>query len=546
MSEELMNISEFDKIAQQEKRALARALDRQLRDKGTLFAQKINMGFLKSETGIHKIVPSYTAVLTLDDIASKVLMGSDMPFMQDKIDPKTQKLIIDEENIKSVMQRAPDWTRQIPLTAYLLSNRNHKFTSILAVIEPSWINDPKDKNWGDDRRAIKNSIEFEALDSAGNIGLINLDNKTIFALDGQHRIMGIKGVQELLSGQIFYLTKNKKPKGDPISRNDFFKMIKAEETDLRKILNETMSIEFIPAVIKGETREEARARLRSYFVSINKNAKKISKGEGDLLDEDDGYKVVAKELALDHPLFKDPTSGKHRINMQDQALPASSNWISTIVAINNMSQKYLSQSDTERGERWQGILNGKIAVRPPEEELKTAYDEFNEFLNAVNNLTIFEKVNRGGEVKTLREFPNEKNPDNEGHLLMRPIGQQILADAVGRLVSQGASLIDIQTKLEEIDEKGQFNTHKPSSIFYGITYDFNKKGMITDTSTQDKAADYLAYLLHEDIEVDDLQKYMDQIVEKRTLPLDEDKWINFEGKEEIKKNISYNKLPMRA
>ena len=60
--------------------------------------------------------------------------------------------------------------------------------------------------------------------------------------------------------------------------------------------------------------------------------------------------------------------------------------------------------------------------------------------------------------------------------------------------------------------------------------------MITDTSTQDKAADYLAYLLHEDLEVDDLQKYMDQIV-KKTLPLDEDKWINFDGKEEIKKTF---------
>ena len=123
--------------------------------------------------------------------------------MQDKIDPKTQKLIIDEENIKSVMQRAPDWTRQIPLTAYLLSNRNHKFTSILAVIEPSWINDPKDKNWGDDGRALKNSIEFEALDSAGNIGLINLDNKTIFALDGQHRIMGIKEFKNYFLDKFF-------------------------------------------------------------------------------------------------------------------------------------------------------------------------------------------------------------------------------------------------------------------------------------------------------------------------------------------------------
>lgn len=401
MSDELMELNEFDKIERQRKRALATALDQSLNEKGTIFAQKVNMGFLKSDTGIHKLVPSYTTVQSLDEIASKIKMGSDMPFMQDKIDPKTQKLIIDEENIKSVMQRAPDWTRQIALTAYLLSNRNHKFTSILAVIEPEWINNPKDKNWGDDGRALKNSIEFEALDSSGSIGLINIANQTIFALDGQHRIMGIKGVQELISGQIFYLTKNKKQKGDPISKSDFFKMIKAEETDLRKILNETMSIEFIPAVIKGETRDEARARLRSYFVSINKNAKKISKGEGDLLDEDDGYKVVAKELALEHPLFKDPANEKHRINMQDQALPASSNWISTIVAINNMSEKYLSQSKIERNERWKGILNGKISIRPPEDELAEATKEFRQFLDIVNKLTIFQKINRGGEVKKL-------------------------------------------------------------------------------------------------------------------------------------------------
>lgn len=545
MSDELMELNEFDKIERQRKRALATALDQSLNEKGTIFAQKVNMGFLKSDTGIHKLVPSYTTVQSLDEIASKIKMGSDMPFMQDKIDPKTQKLIIDEENIKSVMQRAPDWTRQIALTAYLLSNRNHKFTSILAVIEPEWINNPKDKNWGDDGRALKNSIEFEALDSSGSIGLINIANQTIFALDGQHRIMGIKGVQELISGQIFYLTKNKKQKGDPISKSDFFKMIKAEETDLRKILNETMSIEFIPAVIKGETRDEARARLRSYFVSINKNAKKISKGEGDLLDEDDGYKVVAKELALEHPLFKDPANEKHRINMQDQALPASSNWISTIVAINNMSEKYLSQSKIERNERWKGILNGKISIRPPEDELAEATKEFRQFLDIVNKLTIFQKINRGGEVKKLREFPSEKNPDFEGHLLMRPIGQQILADAVGRMVSNGWKLDDIYQNLEKIDQAGHFNTFNPSSIFYGITYDFNKKGMITDTTTQDRAADYLVYLLHGELEVDELQNYIDQIVSKRSL-FDENEWINFEGNKESNNNVSYNKLPERA
>jgi len=306
-----------------------------------------------------------------------------------------------------------------------------------------------------------------------------------------------------------------------------------------------MSIEFIPAVIKGETREEARARLRSYFVSINKNAKKISKGEGDLLDEDDGYKVVAKELALEHPLFKDPLTDKHRINMQDQQLPITSSWISTIVAINNMSLKYLSQNKIERGNRWKGILNGKISVRPPEEELNEAIKEFKEFLDMVNKMSIFQKINRGGEIKDLRKFPTEKNPEYEGHLLMRPIGQQILADAVGRMVSNGWGLQEVFENLEKIDKKGHFNTHNPSSIFYGITYDFNKEGMITDTTTQDRAADYLVYLLHGELEVDELQKYINQIVEKRTL-FDENKWMDFNGNKVSNENVSYNKLPERA
>ena len=100
------------------------------------------------------------------------------------------------------MQRAPDWTRQIPLTAYLLANRNHKFTSILAVIEPAWINDPNDKNWGDDKRALKNSIEFEALDSSGNIGLINVEKQTI---------LKISGVDKELVAKVAADIKNLKP-----------------------------------------------------------------------------------------------------------------------------------------------------------------------------------------------------------------------------------------------------------------------------------------------------------------------------------------------
>ena len=45
--------------------------------------------------------------------------------------------------------------------------------------------------------------------------------------------------------------------------------------------------------------------------------------------------------------------------------------------------------------------------------------------------------------------------------------------------------------------------------------------------------------------MDELQNYINQIVEKRSI-FDENKWINFEGKKESKENVSYNKLPERA
>ena len=159
MSDKLPSLSAHAKARQEENRALAAALDEKLNVDGSLFAHKVNMGLIKSDSGVAKLVPSYVSVLTLDEISSKVMMGSDMPFMKNKFDKKTSKLVVDEENINQIMQRAPDWTRQINIAAYLLSNPYHKFTSVLAVIEPDWINDPTHNNWGDDKRALVNSIE---------------------------------------------------------------------------------------------------------------------------------------------------------------------------------------------------------------------------------------------------------------------------------------------------------------------------------------------------------------------------------------------------
>ena len=278
MSNELNTFEEMSKFEKKQKQLLTQALDQQKIKQDRYFAQKVNMGdaLMRSKD---QSLPSYVTVQTLRFVADKILMGNQMPLMREQYDQKTGKFNVDSESIEIIMQRAPDWTRQMELTAYLLRD-NHKFTSILAVAEPSWINDPDSSNYGEDGRALKDAIDFETLTTDGTFGMINLERLELFALDGQHRIMGIRGVKELLdTGKITYKDKAGNQKKDEFEKREFLiEKLQTRSTALSKILDETISIEFIPAILQGETREQARIRLRNYFVDII-NTQKIQKGQ---------------------------------------------------------------------------------------------------------------------------------------------------------------------------------------------------------------------------------------------------------------------------
>lgn len=546
MSNELMTFDELSKFERKQKQLLIQALDTQKTKKDRYFAQKVNMGDAIMR-GKDQSLPSYMTVQTLNFVAEKMLMGAQMPFMREMIDKDNGKLTLDSESIEMIMQRAPDWTRQMELTAYLLRD-NHKFTSLLAVAEPTWINDPDSSNYGEDGRALKDAIEYESLTSDGSFGLLNLENLKIFALDGQHRVIGIRGVKELLdTGQITYKDKIGNAKKDEFEKREYLiEKLDTRSSAFSKILDETISIEFIPAILQGETRDQARIRLRNYFVDINKNAKKIQKGDEASLDETDGYKIVGRQVGFKHQIFV--TDTVNRINRTDQSIVKTSNYIATGFSLTVIAENYLKKSDIDRESSWKPLFKN-IMVRPSEEELERAKKELTEFFDNMQNLGIFRRIERGENLQKLREFPeknkNKKNylasQDNEGHLLLRPIGQQILAEAVGRLVSKGANLKAIFEKLEKIDLSGHFKAHKPSSIFYGVTVDIEGKRMLT--GNQGEAADYLEYLLSGQSDPKIQQKYLNQIIEKRSDPTEPEQWINFDGKKDKKSNKDKIYLP---
>jgi hypothetical protein len=481
-------IAEVEEINQKQKRVLAQLLDLELTKENQHVVLKNEMGNINVD-GVDKIVPSYVATHPLNWIGTNIKMGSKMPFMESKID-EDGRLIIDAENADDLQQRAPDWTRQAALTAYLIHDPARKFATILAVIAPPWVDDPNHENWGKDGKALKSSIEFKPLDSAGKMGVLNLNNASMYALDGQHRVMGVKGVQELQEGGITLKKKDGGETKKSYTRDEFLSALNSNITHLQSVLNEQIAIEYIPSVLAGETRREATQRVRSVFVAINSYAKAPDKGENILLDESSGHAIIARSIGVSHSLLKGG-----RVNWKNTSLPKKSLWYTTLQALKDMTINYLNEIAPEMADNWKPKFAGQVPIRPIEKELELVREKMNELLDNISRIPVFQDLEKGDDLTEMREFPTEDEPDRRGHLLVRPIGQTMLAKVVGRLVVQGFEMEEIFKKLNKFDSDGGFEAHRPESIFYRVTYNSDKENMITTSSNQEFAAKLLEYMV---------------------------------------------------
>ncbi|MFM6303004.1 DGQHR domain-containing protein, partial [Planktothrix sp.] len=240
--------------------AIAQLLKPYLQQADNLLVQKTYMG--GSEAFISSV--------SLEWIASKVGFASELPLFQPHLD-ETGNVERDTETVEDILQRPLDWSRQATLTQYLTNHKDHKFPALLVVLSPAWVDDPKAPQWDKDGCATQSAIEFLPLDSHEKLGLLQMSSDvSVFALDGQHRLMGIQGLMELLrTGRLQPYSKLKKPIGDAITVREMTKKFGITPQQLQQLSQETIGVEFIPAVVKGETRAEARQRVRSIFVHVN-------------------------------------------------------------------------------------------------------------------------------------------------------------------------------------------------------------------------------------------------------------------------------------
>ncbi len=479
-----------------------------------ILVQETNMGGIQA----------YVGSVTLEWFASQVNFASCLPLLQQKYNPQSENVEIDADSIDEIQQRPLDWSRQAPLVQYLVAGKHHKFPPVLVVINQQWVDNPKSPEWDRKGRAKKSSIEFTPLDKNSTFGILNIatENVTIYALDGQHRLMGVQGLMELLNtGKLQRMKKDKTPYETVITVDDLIEKYHVSPTYLQSLPSEKIGIEFICAVAAGETREEARQRVRSIFVHVNLMAVPLTKGQLVQLNEDDGFSIVARKIAVTHPLLEQRDDRKPRVNWNSATVASKSTVLTTLQALKEMSERYLGQKFLQ----WKPSDKGLIPMRPEDKELEEGIKDFHKLFDYLATLPSY-KILEYEDTPSLRRFSFEKD-GGEGNMLFRPVGQVALAQALGILVfKKGFSLEDIFKKLRKYDQQGGFSGMEyPKSLWYGVLYDPNKKWV--QVAGRDLAARLLMYILggiEEQMESADIRK---DLAKARTI---ENKTIGFDGK----------------
>ena len=497
---------------QTSQKTLAELLDKYLGKSDRLFVQRTQMGSTEAFIGS----------VTLEWLDSKVRFASQLPLFRQKFDSQTENVIRDAETIEEIQQRPLDWSRQAPLAQYLAARKAHKFPAVLVVLSPGWVDDPKAAEWDEQGRALKSAADFTALDHNETLGLLDSKNVAFFALDGQHRLMGVQGLMTLIkTGKLQPYNKAKKPVGAPITIDDLRAEYHVEPSQIQSLINEKIGIEFIPAVIKGETHQEAQRRIRSIFVHVNLMAVKLSQGQLALLNEDDGFAIVARKIAVTHPLLKEQENRNPRVNWDSATVATKSTVLTTLQALQDMSERYLGQKFPS----WKPSDKGLIAMRPEDEELEQGLKEFKALFDNLASLPSYKRLEHDAETPLLRRFSFEKD-SGEGNMLFRPVGQAALAQALGILIfKKKLAPKTIFKKLRQYDANGGFSfIDIPSSLFYGVLYDPNKKRILV--SGRDLAARLIIYILggiQDDMERAELRR---ELAEARSM---ENKAVGFHG-----------------
>lgn len=322
------------------------------------------------------------------------------------------------------IQRKLEGSRAKKIREYLKTKERFFNSLVLAVYggQPKWIEIGSVRSQADPKVAK----EIETQGAANVVGFLRLTGREkMFALDGQHRLAGIKQAVEA-------------------------------SVDLDS--------DTIPVVFVGhENTPEGMRRTRRLFTTLNKTAVPVNKGEIIALDEDDVMAITVRKLFEEVPTeFAEP-----KIKLSGgRNLPPSN--VESLTTIGNLYDclKVLFKRTT-------GKTNDQLRFnRPPDDFLQERFIEAKEYFSALRRA-----------FRPLDEYFKSKNPmkviakyrsANGGHLLFRPIGLEVVTSVIAVHMANGASSIEAAVrKLKGIP------VEIAEAPFEGVLWDPSTQRMIT-------------------------------------------------------------------
>ncbi|WP_460110341.1 DGQHR domain-containing protein [Pseudomonas sp. S3_H04] len=332
------------------------------------------------------------------------------------------KNIHSDKSLSRLIQRSLEGERAEHIANYLEKTKERFFNSlVLATYDgnPEWIDIGASNSSSNE--ALLNDIGNEAFDTIGFLCLSGTEK--IFAVDGQHRLAGIKRAI----------------------------------TDKADFTGERMSVIFI-----GHNDAE-RERTRRLFTTLNKTAKPVKKRDIIALDEDDTMAIITRRLIEQNDWF---TSPKILVDASEN-IPATNR-----VALTTISSLYDTLKIIFKHRSGNKSDEHLRFYRPSDSELDKYQSYAVRFFEAMAES--FEPVQKLFVSSTPARITQKYRGDHGGHLLFRPVGLSAFTNVAVRFSKyHDIPLHEAVVKLKILP------TDLSESPFAGIIWDTARNKIIT-------------------------------------------------------------------
>lgn len=312
----------------------------------------------------------YTCLVSLDEIADRVKFADEV---------HSNKLLSD------MIQRQLKRGRSDQIAEYLETQKERFFNSLVVATyggEPNWhaLSDVRSKSSSDLERLNEETVS--------SIGFLTFrGDENLFALDGQHRLAGIK-----------------KAVKDGIDQDPY----------------DELSVIFVA----HKDTKKGLERTRRLFTTLNKTARPVSKGDIIALDEDDVMAICVRWLIEKTPLF----SGKRVAFVASNNMPKTNTQsLTTIGNLYDILTIFFTSSKHE-------LKKAKAELqraRPDDEELNLYFDYAKTIFHELRRH--FSELDDFFSAEVTDEVVAQHRGSHGGNALFRPIGLEIFARIISSL-----------------------------------------------------------------------------------------------------------------